>query len=148
MFGSEKIISEVGAQQGDPAGPMLFCLSIHPIIKELQSEFNTWYLDDGTLGGPPESVLADLMILIEKCKSIGLEINPEKCELFFCSKINQDMFQSFSKIAPGIRIVTEDLTLLGAPLIKSATIKVLNNKLEELKFFSMPTLHFSYFVYA
>ncbi len=31
-FGEEMISSEVGSQQGDPAGPMLFCVSVHPIL--------------------------------------------------------------------------------------------------------------------
>ncbi|XP_063624759.1 uncharacterized protein LOC134796499 [Cydia splendana] len=42
---------QVGCQQGDPLGPALFSLAIHPILESLNSKFNAWYLDDGTLGG-------------------------------------------------------------------------------------------------
>lgn len=63
FFGNEQISSEVGAQQGDPCGPMAFSLCIHPIIEMLASELNIWYLDDGTLGGEPDAVLNDFEML-------------------------------------------------------------------------------------
>jgi len=34
------IMSEGGAQQGDPLGSLLFCLAIPPIVVKLLSEFN------------------------------------------------------------------------------------------------------------
>ena len=40
-----------GIQQGDPLGPFLFCLTIHPMVKSIESEFRVFYLDDGTLIG-------------------------------------------------------------------------------------------------
>jgi hypothetical protein len=46
--------------KSDPLGPAIFSLSIHPIIERFSSHLNVWYLNDGTLGGPPESVLKDL----------------------------------------------------------------------------------------
>ena len=46
-FGNEIIMSEEGAQQGDPLGSMLFCLAIQPMVVKLLSEFNVWYIDDG-----------------------------------------------------------------------------------------------------
>jgi hypothetical protein len=45
--------TETGVQQGDPLGPVLFCLALHPVIKSLKSEFNVWYLDDGVLADDP-----------------------------------------------------------------------------------------------
>ena len=39
-------------QQGDSLGPLLFSLTIHPMLKTLKSEFKTFYLDDGTIGAP------------------------------------------------------------------------------------------------
>ena len=44
--------SAEGVQQGDPLGPLLFCLTIHPLITPLKSEFKVFYLDDGTIRGP------------------------------------------------------------------------------------------------
>lgn len=45
-FGDEIILSRVGAQQGDPLGPMAFSLTIQPIVETLSPELNLWYLDD------------------------------------------------------------------------------------------------------
>jgi len=42
FFGDEIVMSEEGAQQGDPLGSLLFCLAIHNIIEKLTSTFNVW----------------------------------------------------------------------------------------------------------
>ncbi|KAF2884151.1 hypothetical protein ILUMI_22040 [Ignelater luminosus] len=85
LFGNQVIPSLVGVQQGDPAGPMIFSLAIQPIIDELKSELNVFYLDDGTLSDDPEVVLSDFMNLIDRSHELGLQVNPMKCELYFCS---------------------------------------------------------------
>ena len=43
-------------QQGDPLGPLLFSLVLHPLALKIQKEFpnlllNVWYLDDGCIVG-------------------------------------------------------------------------------------------------
>ena len=38
--GNSTILSAKGVQQGDPLGPLLFCLGIHDIISSLQSQFS------------------------------------------------------------------------------------------------------------
>ena len=48
------IESAEGVQQGDPLGPLLFCLTIHQLCSRMKSELS---LDDGTLGGKVEDVL-------------------------------------------------------------------------------------------
>lgn len=134
FFGNEQIPSEVGAQQGDPCGPMAFSLSIHPIIEMLASELNIWYLDDGTLGGEYDAVLSDFKLLIQECGKIGLEINPTKCELFFCGNTDQSIIDQFNAVSPGIKVVdTHDLELLGAPLTEEAEEKVLLKMHSKLK---------------
>ncbi|KAF2885104.1 hypothetical protein ILUMI_21068 [Ignelater luminosus] len=85
LFGNQVIPSLVGVQQGDPAGPMTFSLAIQPIIDELKSELNVFYLDDGTLSNDPEVVLFDFMNLIGRSQELGLQVNSMKCELYFCS---------------------------------------------------------------
>ena len=52
--------SAEGVQQGDPLGPLLFCLTIHELGSQLESELCLFYLDDGTLGGSVESIKHDL----------------------------------------------------------------------------------------
>src|SRR6218665_3543130 len=44
------IISQVGPQQGDPLGPLLFCLPLQPILLSLSSPLVLGYLDDISLG--------------------------------------------------------------------------------------------------
>ena len=59
IFGSDVISSCKGVQQEDPLDPFLFSLGIQDIISKMKSEFNVWYLDDGTLGGDANTVLED-----------------------------------------------------------------------------------------
>ncbi|KAI5645635.1 reverse transcriptase (RNA-dependent DNA polymerase) domain-containing protein [Phthorimaea operculella] len=119
------IDSTVGCQQGDPLGPAIFSLAIHPIIAKLKSRLNIWYLDDGTLGGDANTVMADLVALRAEFAQIGLDLNFAKCELFINNTLPEDTQQSiaqdFKTCAPGIKFLTkETATLLGAPLTDEA----------------------------
>ena len=65
LFHGETLIqSATGLQQGDPAGPALFALTIDELTKSLTSELNVWFLDDGTAGDTVEKVADDLDRLI------------------------------------------------------------------------------------
>ena len=58
LFCGDHIIqSAEGVQQGDPMGPLLFCLSIHALVSKFKSELIVFYLDDGTIGGSVQDVL-------------------------------------------------------------------------------------------
>ena len=57
FYGENIILSSEGVQQGDPLGPLFFCLTIHNMVQQLCSELNVFYLDDGTLGGTLDDVL-------------------------------------------------------------------------------------------
>ncbi len=81
LYNSINILSSWRIQQGDPLGTLLFCLAVHPIVKQLQSDINVWYLDDGTIGGNPTTLLKDLEIIANSGFEIGLQMNLEKCEL-------------------------------------------------------------------
>ena len=50
-FGQYNISSEEGAQQGDPLGPLYFCIGIHDILSTMQSDIAYAYLDDMVLAG-------------------------------------------------------------------------------------------------
>jgi hypothetical protein len=118
FFGDHLISSSVGAQQGDPCGPMIFSLAIQPIILSLDSELNIWYLDDGTLPDYPEVVLSDFKKVINLSRKIGLELNFNKCEIFNCSgDTDLKVIKEFQNLAPGIKICDrESLSLLGSPI--------------------------------
>ena len=59
-FNDTVIRSSEGVQQVDPLGPLLFGLVIHPLIQQLKSEFQLFYLDDATIEGSEPEVLEDL----------------------------------------------------------------------------------------
>lgn len=132
FYGDFILLSQNGAQQGDPYGPLIFSSAIQFIINALVSEFVIFYLDDGTIGGAVEDVLRDFKTIKEECAKIGLQINPTKCELFFCSTVDQDIVSQFDQISPGICIINE-FTLLGTSITDNAFDKVFNKKLSELK---------------
>ena len=64
LYKDKVLDSAVGCQQGDPPGPAIFSLAINPIIRQLNSKFNVWYLDDGILGGDADTVADDFRLLI------------------------------------------------------------------------------------
>ena len=66
-----QVLSAEGIQQGDPIGPLLFCITIHDLVSSLESGFNVFYLDDGTIGGTLDCVAADLRTIHEKGQELG-----------------------------------------------------------------------------
>src|SRR6185437_4586972 len=47
QFGDMILLSMCGVQQGDPLGPLLFCLAIHPLLCKMSS-VRTWWRIPGT----------------------------------------------------------------------------------------------------
>ena len=126
-FGDHLLLSEEGVQQGDPLGPLLFCLAILPIVKRLSSPLNLWYLDDGTLGGSPFQVLADFELIQSEGIHISLQVNAGKCEvvdLNGCCDLS--CFENVQQVD------VTNLILLGAPLGRQAMSSVLGKKISEL----------------
>lgn len=60
QLGLARMWSCRGVQQDDPLGSILYALDIDPVIQNLQSLFNVWFLDDDTFAGPLDAVVADL----------------------------------------------------------------------------------------
>ena len=75
-------MSRKGVQKGDPLGPFLFSLGIMDLMNSCTSEFNGWYLDDGTIAGDPKTVQDDLEKILQASESLGLQINSSKCEMY------------------------------------------------------------------
>lgn len=123
MYNNHSIFSAVGCQQGDPLGPAIFSLAIHPIISALKSKFNIWYLDDGSLGGESSCVLNDLSFLIRKFHEIGLDLNMSKCELYVSQENSNKtkIIDDFQSICPDIKVMSKNsLHLLGAPIFEES----------------------------
>ncbi|WP_223199655.1 hypothetical protein, partial [Solihabitans fulvus] len=56
-------------------------MGIDSLVQRLGTEFNVWYLDDGTIGDSPENAISGIKRLIDDLREVGLEINQRKCEL-------------------------------------------------------------------
>ena len=79
-WGDKSISSAEGVQQGDPLGPLLFCLTLHRHCLQLRSELCIMYLDDVTLGGSCSDILCDLEAIME-AENLGLTVNNSKSEI-------------------------------------------------------------------
>ena len=75
QYSETQLRSDTGLHQGDPLASLAFSLAIHPIICEVSSPFNVWYLDDGTFGGGLEQALNDLGELEGRFSRIGVSLN-------------------------------------------------------------------------
>ena len=71
-----------GVQQGDPLGPLFFCLAWQRVVRQLPPElvFNTWYLDDGHLVGTWAQLEAALAIIQTEGARLGVSLNTKKCQ--------------------------------------------------------------------
>ena len=121
-FGSDTISSEKGVQQGDPIGPMLFALALHPLLQEVNNgrsegglELNYSYLDDLILAGEQNAVAGFFHYLKRAASQIGLDFNTSKCEVIPPAGpeaiINRELF-------PNSIIYRDDgnFELLGGPI--------------------------------
>lgn len=135
FFGDKNLKSQVGAQQGDPAGSLAFSLAIQPIVEEITTDLKVWYLDDGTIGDDQHVVYENFKLIIEHSKSLGLKINPSKCEIFFCSGIvDESVVEKFNEISPGIQVFDRsNLTLLGSPIFDECFETLAEEKLSSLR---------------
>ena len=137
FFNNSFLLSAEGVQQGDPLGPLCFSLAINSLISNLSSEFNVWYLDDGTLAGSPETVLSDFETIVAAQESLGLKVNMSKCEISALgpnAEKNEAILSSFRSHFPETKTIDPaDLSLLGSPLFPEAIDPYLQARLDTFK---------------
>ena len=86
FFGSFDLASATGVQQGDPLGPLLFALCIHPLVLQLDrllregphadpTALSLFYLDDGIICGSAEAVSKGLQLIVDECSRLGLKLD-------------------------------------------------------------------------
>ena len=80
-YGSRSISSEEGTQQGDPLGPLLFCITIQPLLDKLRRELVVGNIDNIAIGVHISTVDEDVTIIKRNRPSLGLHLNITKCEL-------------------------------------------------------------------
>lgn len=115
-YNEHTLSSAQGVQQGDPLGPLLLSLSLHPLVCKIATQckldLNAWYLDDGTLIGETNEVDKALQILRKNGPEKGLKLNIQKTE-FFWPQTDPICTQSFPS---EISRPTSGVCLLGGPV--------------------------------
>ncbi|KAK9691330.1 hypothetical protein RND81_09G190100 [Saponaria officinalis] len=117
-YGEHCLLSCQGVQQGDPLGPLLFALVLHPLVCKIRDSFDltlqAWYLDDGTIVGDTLVVSKVLELIMKEGPRCGLVLNVDKSEVFWpCedprSRVEGVFPPAISRPARGVKV-------LGAPV--------------------------------
>src|SRR6218665_2745186 len=112
QFGKFTLLSQVGPQQGNPLGPLLFCLPVQPILQSLSFALTLGYLDDISLGGSTALVAEDVKRIECGCGLMGLQFDREKCEII----THSGDWMEHLPLQQFIPLVQEKACLLGASL--------------------------------
>ena len=112
-FQGHQVGSCEGNQQGDPLGPLQYAVTSQPILDAIESELVLGYLDDLTLGGAANVLVADMERVVSLAGGLGLVLNTAKCEIISCSGFESvpDVFLGFRHLSRG------ECELLGSPLL-------------------------------
>jgi hypothetical protein len=118
--GSDVIYAQRGVQQGDPLGPLLFALAIHPLLTRLKSKCDlvAAYLDDITIQGSSEQVREAIQLVEDEGPSYGVHLSSEKTVIWWPDSrgvvpYSYDIFSNFH------RTLGSGVELLGGALSKS-----------------------------
>ena len=87
LFSQGQLIlaSQTGTHQGDTCGPLGFVLGLEEALEAAGRhtlEWESWYLDDGTLVGTPQEVFDYIGRLQVALSNVGLRLNLGKCRLW------------------------------------------------------------------
>ena len=125
------IASAEGVQQGDPLGPLLFCLALDKPLKETRCEFTSGYLDDVALGDTVSNLIERIRALEIAAEQIGLQLNHSKCEVFGISPSTRGQWAD-----SGLNFISrpvEEASLLGSPIHPCGTDSALEARREQLR---------------
>ena len=134
------LLSREGVQQGDPLGPLLFCLAIHPLIEKLRSDLRIFYLDDGLIGGHAFDVSNDISLIQEEASHLGLCLNLKKSELIAINPLESQVLLSAPDLIP---VLPNHASFLGAPIGSLESIdSAISSKCDALKIMGDRLPHF------
>ena len=121
-FGSHRIGSSAGVQQGDPLGSILFSLALLELTENLRQldgiRLSLWYLDDGTIIGTRRAVRQVLDRLLVNGPRFGLYLNLSKCEIYW--PWGDQAFPEFPAEVTRIGELQHGVELLGSPVFGDA----------------------------
>ncbi len=121
VLGDHTVDSAEGVQQGDPLGPLFFCLVIHDLLCTLSSEFVAGYLDDVSCADAVSTVVHDIKVIIDEGALLGLQLNAAKCEVIGLSHLSPSARSEWDAANLGFKdIDIADTTLLGAAILPGA----------------------------
>jgi hypothetical protein len=116
-YGEHTLWSHQGVQQGDPLGPLLFALVLHPLACKIRDSFTlslqAWYLDDGTIIGDTLVVGKVLELIMMDGPSCGLHLNVDKTEVFWPKEDPRSRYVGV--FPPNISRPSHGVKLLGGP---------------------------------
>ncbi|GJR08519.1 hypothetical protein Tco_0791171 [Tanacetum coccineum] len=103
--------------EGDPLGPLLFSLVLHPLICKIRDSFSfclhAWYLDDDTIVGDTLVVGKVLELIMKNGPRCGLHFNVDKTEVFWPKEDPRSRLEGV--FPPNISRPMHGVKLLGGP---------------------------------
>ncbi|KAL0219398.1 hypothetical protein P9112_005051 [Eukaryota sp. TZLM1-RC] len=128
IFNSFGLKSSSGVKQGDPLGPLLFCLAIHKILNIIKQKYPSIkivaYMDDISLIGSFDLLELVAQEIADSYENIGLHLNASKCLLIGSSA--QDLVINDS-IVPFTNYSSDAFKFLGCWL---GNVPQIQNKLQ------------------
>ncbi|KAL0211149.1 hypothetical protein P9112_009447 [Eukaryota sp. TZLM1-RC] len=114
IFNSFGLKSSSGVKQGDPLGPLLFCLAIHKTLNIIKQKYPSIkivaYMDDISLIGSFDLLELVAQEIADSYENIGLHLNASKCLLIGSSA--QDLVINDS-IVPFTNYCSDAFKFLG-----------------------------------
>ena len=104
----------------------LYCINFLKMVDKV------FCLEDGTLGGTPEQLKANLLLLESTTAEINLFLNPLKCKVSYEDNPTRAAF--LSSIPSAKPIYPSQVTLIGSPIGSMACVDTaIISKVEQLK---------------